>query len=282
LVLRFLSNRGPGRPLATNDALPKAVANDPEIQEAWITTWERVLHAMPQEYAVYRRVAMNVQNSPRVFLAWLQAVRPLNRPREEEEAWRTFLLLHSGGGFPPVLPRLEIFERNPKLRSMLRDALQNDSARSGTPSSKEANDFITRGMRSLFRKSKSLTACHAAQPLADVELLQKAFPLASADAQAEGRTRRVDAADYALLREASEVLRASPWLLEWLPPETAWNPTFHKAVLAGWKAYLGVAPWLLPWIPAASRRHFHKTRSGIQIIEQPSAQRPREPLHAAA
>jgi hypothetical protein len=90
IVLRFFLSRGPGHPLLTKDAIPKSFASDPEMQEAWISAWERVVTAMPREYAVYRRIALSVQDSPRVFQAWLRAVQPLERLLEEEEAWRHF------------------------------------------------------------------------------------------------------------------------------------------------------------------------------------------------
>jgi hypothetical protein len=288
LVLCFLASRGAGRPLATNDALPKAFANDPGMHEIWIAAWERILRTMPREYAVYRRVALNVQDTPRVFWAWLHAVRPLNRLLEEEEAWRTFLLVKSGDPLPPFLPRLEIFERNANLRSLVRERLRRNDLQNRTrPASaggdfEDFQDFITQGMRSLLSGTAFHLARNAPPQTADFELLRAALSLAGTTPEDAEHSGPRDASEHALWLEASNVLRASPWLIETLPAESARNPAFHEAVLSGWNAYLDVAPWLLPWIPAAWRRHFLKTRSGCRRIPPPPAHTPRKPLCAAA
>jgi hypothetical protein len=275
IVLRFLSLRGAGRPLAANDSLPRILATDPEVVEAWIATWERVLQAMPQEYAVYRRVALNVQHVPRVFHAWLQAVRPLNRLFEEEEAWRGFLVVNSADLCPPFLPRVEILERNAKLQSLVRKMLQHDLSRS----SGAVGDFVARGLSSLLGKTPGQPGRCAASLSVDLELLREAFELG---VDAEASTGLLDQASRRIWGKACNTLRAAPWLLEWLPGQYAEHPWFQDAVLSGWQDYLRVAPWLLPHLPAAWSAHFEKTRSEVKRIAPPPAERAMSRLRAAA
>jgi hypothetical protein len=275
IVLRFLSLRGAGRPLAANDSLPRFLATDPEVVEAWLATWERVLHAMPQEYAVYRRVALNVQHVPRVFHAWLQAVRPLNRLVEEEEAWRGFLVVNSADPFPPFLPRVEILERNAKLQSLVRKMLQHGLSQS----SGDTGGFVARGLPSFLGKTPAQPGRRAASLSPDLELLREAFELG---VDAEAGTGLLDQATGALWGKACNTLRAAPWLLEFLPAKYAKHPGFEDAVLSGWHDYLEVAPWLLPHLPAAWGAHFEKTRSGVNRIVPPPAEEVQSPLRAVA
>ena len=275
IVLRFLSLRGAGRPLAANDSLPRFLATDPEVAEAWLATWERVLQAMPQEYAVYRRVALNVQHVPRVFHAWLQAVRPLNRLFEEEEAWRGFLVVNSADSFPPFLPRLEILERNTKLQSLVRKMLQHCLSQA----SGDVGDFVARGLSSLLGNPPGQPGRRVGSPSPDWEFLCEAFELG---VHAEVGTELLDQANGALLVKACNTLRASPWMLEWLPAQYAEHPWFQDAVLSGWQDYLQVAPWLLPHLPSAWSAHFEKTRSGVKRIVPPPAEKAVSPLRAVA
>lgn len=282
LVLRFLATRGAGRPLATNDALPKAFANAPDMQEIWIAAWERVLRAMPQHYAVFRRVALHVQHSPRVFWAWLQAVRPLNRLLEEEEAWRTFLLLNRGDVFPPFLPRLEIWLRNSKLRGLVREALQYRGTPHHAPDHAKGNDFVTTGMFSRLGRVPDQQAWNAAFALEGFEAVHEGLLRADIRGAQSGHPGLRDAEDAAPLEQARGALRDAPWMLEWLPPAFSQHPILEDAVLSGWESYLGAAPWLLPWVPAACRRHFGKTRSGIKRAGKPPEHPPTKRLPAAA
>jgi hypothetical protein len=275
IVLRFLSLRGMGRPLAANDSLPRFLATDPEVVEAWIATWERVLYAMPKEYAVYRRVALNVQHLPRVFHAWLQAVRPLNRLLEEEEAWRGFLVVNSADAFPPFLPRVEILGRNARLQSLVRKMLQHGLSQS----SGDTGDFVARGLSSLLGESPAQTGRRAASLSPALDLLRQAFELG---VDAEAGTGLLDQASRSLWGKACNTLRAEPWLLEFLPAKYAKHPGFQDAVLSGWHDYLKVAPWLLPHLPAAWGAHFEKTRSGVKTIVPPPAKEALSPLRAVA
>jgi len=275
IVLRFLSLRGAGRPLASNDSLPRFLATDLEVVEAWLAAWERVLHAMPHEYAVYRRVALNVQHVPRVFHAWLQAVRPLNRLLEEEEAWRGFLVVNSADSFPPFLPRVEILERNAKLQSLVRKMLQCGLSQS----SGRTGDFVARGLPSFLGKTPPQPGRRAASLSPDLELLREAFELG---VDAGAGTGLLDKASGALWGKACNTLRDAPWLLEFLPAKYAKHPGFEDAVLSGWHDYLEVAPWLLPHLPAAWGAHFEKTRSGVNRIVPPPAEEVQSPLRAVA
>jgi hypothetical protein len=256
LLLRFLSTRDAGRPLANNDSPPALLAGDPEALEGWVSAWERVLHAMPGEYAAFRNVALNVQHSPRVFRAWLQAVGPLNRLREEEEGWRMFLLLNGRDVFPPFLPRAEIWQNSAKLRGIVREGLNLSSVYHAA----DGDDFVARGMNARRNANADRQAGDA------VSLPENAavFRAALAPAREAGNPGPIDSEDAALLTKASDALRAAPWVLESLPPECAKTRFFLEAALSGWEAYLGVAPWLLPSIPAACRPHFQKTRAGVK------------------
>jgi hypothetical protein len=205
----------------------------------------------------------------------LEAVRPLNRLFEEEEAWRGFLVVNSADSFPPFLPRLEILERNIKLQPLVRKMLQHGLSQA----SGDAGDFVARGLCSLLGKTPGQPDRRVGSLSPDLELLREAFELG---VHAEVGTELLDQASGALLVKACNTLRASPWLLEWLPAQYAEHPWFQDAVLSGWQDYVQVAPWLLPHLPSAWSAHFEKTRSGVKRIVPPPAEKAVSPLRAVA